>query len=641
MEQTADPWDVRLASGASGLLDDANRAGILTAADVHIAHRLGELCDESDPIVVMAAALAVRAPRLGHVCVDLRASAGTATTQDGEVLRGADLGWPTPDEWLAAVTTSDMVRVVTDERGEPDGRPLRLHGDRLYLQRCWAQERRVAADLRERSARRIQVDETVLTTMLEGLFDPADTDQRQAAVIAALSGVGVIAGGPGTGKTTTVARVLALIDDQGVIEGGRPPQIALAAPTGRAAARLAAAVGAAVGAMEIGPDARARLGGLEASTLHALLGRQPGRSRRVAHHSGNRLPHDVVVVDEASMVSLSLMSDLLDAIRPTAQLILVGDHDQLASVEAGAVLGDIVGPAADGPVMTAPVRAQVARLVGHEVPAGEAPNGVTIGDGVAVMTRTHRYSGALARLASAVADGRGTDAVAALRDDQTALTWIDADAATIGPALEPVRQLLATTGVAVTDAAWRGDASGALKALSAARLLCAHRRGAHGVTTWAERVERWVTTAVGATSPVGRHRIGQPLLVTRNDPSLHVHNGDAAVVIVGSDGLPGVAVERPDGPLVVSPARLESVESLHAMTIHKAQGSEYDAVVVVLPRPDSPLLTRELLLTAVTRARHRLIVVGTAAAITAAVDRPVARASGLRDALWGPDALTR
>jgi exodeoxyribonuclease V alpha subunit len=390
--------------------------------------------------------------------------------------------------------------------------------------------------------------------------------------------------------------------------------VALAAPTGKAAARLEEAVHDEAARLPVDAAQRERLQAARASTIHRLLGWLPGNRSRFRHGRGNRLPHDVVIVDETSMVSLTLMARLLEAVRGEARLVLLGDPEQLASVEAGAVLGDVVGPAAT-----------------RDVPAAEG-----LGAGVVVLRRVHRFGGAIAALAAAVQRGDADAAVAALGAGGEGLEWVDADPAAPGsaPRLAGVRGAAVAAGRAMLEAAREGRGRDALDALDAFRLLCAHRRGPHGVAAWSERVEAWLGGELPATGADGPWYPGRPLLVTENDHGLRLYNGDTGVVVARPDGRLRAVFDRPGGLLEVSPTRLAAVETVHAMTVHKAQGSQFDALAVLLPDPSSPILTRELLYTAVTRARRRLIVVGTEAAVRAAVGRPVARASGLRERLW-------
>jgi exodeoxyribonuclease V alpha subunit len=538
--------DARIATRATGLLREFNGAGVLAPADVHVARRLAALVPQPDESVALAVALAVRAPRIGHVYVDLATIRDTATVDTDEPVDISALPWPDPDEWIARVAASPLL-----------AGPLHLEGSSLYLDRYWREERQVAADLRVlRDAPPAAVDESLLGTGLERFTDP---QQRRAADTAVRRRFAVVAGGPGTGKTTTVARIVALLLDQqpGAL-------IALAAPTAVAAARLTDAMRA------------AGIEDVEARTLHRLLGWRPDSHSRFRHDRGNRLPHDVVIVDETSMVGLWQMARLVEAVRPSARLILVGDPGQLTSIEAGAVLGDIAA-------------------------AG--------GDSIVVLGEVYRYDERIGRLAEAIRRGDADSTVAALG----AVTWVTGDD------VDVVRGRAVATARAVTEAAEAGDGPGAIAALGSFRLLCAHRRGPYGVSAWTAQIEDW-TGAGGAEWYVGR-----PLLVTANDYGLQLFNGDTGVVIAAESGLMA-AFER----TAVSPTRLAAIDTVYAMTVHKAQGSQFDTAAVVLPEPTSPILTRELLYTAVTRARRELIVVGSEEAVRAAVARPVARASGLR-----------
>jgi exodeoxyribonuclease V alpha subunit len=326
----------------------------------------------------------------------------------------------------------------------------------------------------------------------------------------------------------------------------------------------------------------------------------------------------VVIVDETSMVSLWLMARLMEAVRPEARLILVGDPGQLTSIEAGVVLADIVGdserrrtaePAADRTVSRGP--------------AGG------LADGIVVLERVHRYGGGIATLAQAIREGDGEATVEALRNMPTGVAWLDSDE------MQLVRDRAVAAGRAVTEAARAGGAREALDALGRFRLLCAHRRGPYGARDWNDRVQGWLAAELGGLDVEERDYVGRPLLVTENDYELGLYNGDGGVIVRGEGGRPSAAFERGGELLGFSPLRLGAVETVYAMTIHKSQGSQFDTAVVLLPPPESRLLTRELLYTAVTRARRELILIGTEEAVRAAVARPVARASGLGERLWG------
>jgi exodeoxyribonuclease V alpha subunit len=570
MSALADPFEARRAAGATGVLREFNEIGVLSSADVHVAARMAELVGEESESVRLAVALAVRGPRLGHVFVDLATIPDIATVESDEPVDLSALSWPAQGEWLGALERSELVAVGEDDAGPGEARPLRLLGSRLYLDRYWREERAVAADLNEMTAR--------------GRLE-------------------VIAGGPGTGKTTQVARMVAEL-----LEGdARPPLIALAAPTGKAAARLQEAVHAEAAVLNVSAETRDRMLGLRSSTLHRLLGWRPRSHSRFTHDRGNRLPHDIVIVDETSMVSLSLMARLAEAVRTDARLILVGDPGQLASIEAGVVLADIVN-------------------------SGPRPPG----KGIVVLDRVHRYGGGIANLAQAIrhADIDGT--VAALGAAPDEITWLRVDVDDTEAGVELVRDRAVAAGVEVALAARGGAALEALGALGRFRLLCAHRRGPYGVSDWTSRIQGWLAPHIEDIEQ--RDYVGRPLLVTENDYELGLYNGDTGVIVDGGGERPAAAFERGGEVLRFSPLRLGAVDTAYAMTIHKSQGSQFDTAAVLLPAASSRILTRELLYTAVTRARRQLILVGTEEAVRRAVARPVARASGLRERLWGAAA---
>lgn len=577
MNTELDPLSWRVARGATGVLREFNEAGVLEAADVHTAQRLCALGAESDETVALAVALAVRALRTGSVCVEL------ATVADGT--ESPELSWPEPAAWLAAVRASSLVAKQVLRIYDNDS------GGLLYLDRYWREEEQVCADLLALS---MPQDGPVELPGLERLFPPDHDDQRAAAEIALTQAVTVLTGGPGTGKTTTVARLLALLAEQAAASGRRPLRIALAAPTGKAAARLTEAVAGVVAGLE--PKDQARLAGLQASTLHSLLGSRPGNSARFKHNRGNRLPHDVIVVDETSMVSLTLMARLLEAVRPTARLILVGDPDQLASVEAGAVLADLVDGLAARP-----------------------------GTRVATLVTAHRYKKAIGELAAAIRAGDGDTVIELLRSGDEHREWLDASTpAALGDQLAAIA---VPHALRVRQAALLGDAGEALRNLDEHRLLCAHRDGPHGANHWNHQIRRWVSEQTG--DPVWADwYAGRPLLVTANDYGLGVRNGDTGLVVARADGLRAV-IATASGPVDFATGRLSDVESMYAMTIHKSQGSEADVVTVLMPPVESRLLTRELFYTAVTRAKHQVRVIGSEDEIRAALDRRAVRASGL------------
>jgi exodeoxyribonuclease V alpha subunit len=555
---------------ALAALDEFTAAEVFEPADVHVAARLTALGKESDESVALAIAFAVRALRGGSVCVDLRTIA--------EQIGLPELPWPAPDAWLQAVRDSPLT-------GAPP--VLRVSDGLLYLDRYWREEQQVRDDV-------LALLASPLPAAVPGLgrlFPEGWEEQRRAAEIALSQALTVLTGGPGTGKTTTVARLLALLAEQAAQAGQPPLRIALAAPTGKAAARLLEAVRLEVGRLDA--EDRDRLPQLTASTLHRLLRPRPDNSSRFRHHRENRLPHDVIVVDETSMVSLTLMARLLEAVRPDSRLLLVGDADQLASVEAGAVLADLV----EGLGGRADVR-------------------------IAALRTSHRFGANIGALASAIRDGDADGVLEVLAAGGANIEWL----ATDDPG-ERLRNVLLPQALRLREAAILGDGRAALTTLDEHRLLCAHRRGPYGVRHWNRQVERWLTDATG--EPIWADwYAGRPVLVTANDYGLGLYNGDTGVTLVRGETLSVVV-----GGQEFAAGRLAEVDTMHAMTIHKSQGSQADEITVLLPSDDSRLLTRELFYTAVTRAKRRVRVVGSEQAVRTAIERRVVRASGLRQRL--------
>lgn len=574
MTDVTDAQDWRLAVDATGLLRAFNAAGVIEAADVHVAHRLSALAKETDEEVALAVALTVRALRGGSVCVDLRSVPAQVGVDE--------LPWPAVDGWLTAVRDSPLL-------GSPP--VLRLYDELLYLDRYWLEEQQVCDDVQTMLA----AQPTGTVPDIDRLFPPGFEEQREVAKIALAQGLTVLTGGPGTGKTTTVARLLALLTEQAETDKRARLRIALAAPTGKAAARLQEAVALEVGKLDAVDQQR--VSGLRATTLHRLLGSRPDSSSRFRHHRGNRLPHDVIVVDETSMVALTMMARLLEAVRPDTRLLLVGDPDQLASVEAGAVLADLV----DG--------------LGQRDDAR-----------VGALTTSHRFGESIGALALAIRDGDADRVVEVLSSGSEHIEWVD----TSDPA-EHVRTVTVPHALRLRQAAVLGDRAAALATLDEHRLLCAHRRGPHGVMFWNRRVERWLTEVTG--EPIwGSWYSGRPALVTANDYGLGLYNGDTGVTML-DDGALRVVIAGAAEPLEFAAGRLSDVETMHAMTIHKSQGSQADEVTVLLPPDDSRLLTRELLYTAVTRAKQKIRILGPEASLRAAIDRRAVRASGLAQQL--------
>lgn len=599
-------------------------AGVFDTSDLHFAAALSRYIGPKGKDrfnVLFAAAMAARAPRFGHVCLDL------ANTQDALISDLTDpsalegLRWPSGPDLVKALSRGyskilvEQATALDLDDNDMFQRPMVLRGNLLYLQRYERYERRVLTELQKRSGQPSDEIPQLVADTLEALF-PEPGLQRDAARLAVSRKFTVLAGGPGTGKTYTLARVLATLRIA-AFDQGRDLAVALAAPTGKAASRMTEAINTAVEELDLPPEVRDLLDSDAAVTIHRLLGRADGV--RFRHDATDRLHHEVVVVDEASMISLPLMARLLDAIRDEARVILVGDPFQLASVEAGAVFGEIA--AGKDSMSSASQRSSVA-------------------DSIVRLQRTHRFgeTSGIGRLADAVKVGSVDQAMTILGDP----TYPDVQL--IDPAnadgLLQLEQEVVRAGSEVIHAASGDDpvvGGNALEAMERAailKVLCGTRFGSLGVYAWQKRIEKGVLGDRTDRGAKGRWYIGRPVMMTRNDYLLSLFNGDTGVVVAGPGGSRRVHFPGTDNADPLDPAQLGEVDTWWAMTIHKSQGSEFDHVVLSLPDPDSRVLTRELLYTGITRAKEKITMVASEESLNAAIVRPVQRASGLRSALW-------
>lgn len=601
-------------------------AGLLSSLDDHFARTLARLGDDGRAEVALAAALVSRHVANGHVCLDLARLVAGPGPFEGVALEASEGGeWPALEDWIDALRGSALVVSAVEEQAAApaSAAPLVLDASaRLYLRRGWVDQAALARMIRARAERPPpEIDAALLEAGLERLFRPAPAApdapdrQRDAARTAVAGGFTVISGGPGTGKTSTVVKILALLIEQSLMCGEAAPRIKLVAPTGKAAAALATAILRRADDLELESGVRAAIPD-QATTIHRCLGRAGGR---FGHDARNPLAADLLVVDEASMVDLALMTRLLSAVPDSARVILLGDRDQLASVEAGAVLGDICNVGGDeSSPSTGPLESCVVQLV-----------------------KSYRFSedsdiGALTRAVNA----GDADAVLGLLDDPE----------------RPELALIEPSGAGVMAdglAAWveRGYASyldaldprARLDALGAFRVLAAHRRGPGGVETLNREIEASLFRSGRLTrgaDPHG-HYPGRPIMLTRNDYELGLYNGDLGVIVSSPSDETAVSArlravfEGPDRELrFLSPLRLTEIDTVFAMSVHQSQGSEFDGIAVVLPEEDSPVLSRELIYTAVSRARKRVAMCAQRDVLRSAIERRVERASGLREALW-------
>lgn len=595
---------------------------VIGPLDLHFSRFLLDTAEQADELLGLTAALVSAARSEGHVCLDLAALSGS------QLMPGTPLAFSLPSlgQWRERLLQSGVV-------GRPGAwQPLILDaGDRLYLHRYWDYEQRVGHSLMKRASQTVElVDESRLREGLAVLFTPSaeagQVDwQKVAAATAVVQRVSVISGGPGTGKTTTVVRILALLRQQ---PGGAGLRIALAAPTGMAASRLQHSIRNSKHQLPLAAEALAAIPE-EAVTLHRLLGVQR-QGTGFRHHRENPLPLDLLVLDEASMVDVSLMASLLEALPEQARLILLGDRDQLASVEAGAVLGDICQ---DCEGAGSRFNRRLAVLSGERL----SDSGVSTGrlrDNVVVLRRSYRFGSdsPIGLLASAVNRGDADTAEALLGSSKEGdeIDWQSVDTADYAARRYSSLFDRLAAGAPVEEL---------FEMLRAFRLLCALRGGPLGVKQMNQAITRRLAQ-LGKLRWENEWYPGRPIMLTRNDYALGLYNGDVGIVAPHPDDGAQLAVAFPgvDGqPRWIAPARLPASETVYAMTVHKSQGSEFDEVLLQLPEQSSPVLCRELIYTAVTRARKRFSLVGPEPVLRQAVSRSLIRHSGLVDLLRAGD----
>lgn len=569
------------------------------------------------PVVLASAALLCMALDKGDVCLPLARLAGQRPWADNAFCL------PAQAEWQAQLQASALVGA------DGDFAPLILDHGRLYLARYQAYERQLATQLLQRAADLPGVDEAQLSESLGRLFafnslskagQQQPDWQRLAAAQAVRRRLAVISGGPGTGKTTTVVRLLAALLEQ---PGGEHLAIGLAAPTGKAAARMAEAIRNAKAELPVSEVIKAALPD-EARTLHRLLGSR-GDSPQVRHHAANPLALDVLVVDEASMVDLALMAKLLDALPPSARLILLGDKDQLCAVEAGAVFAELC----EGRGFDAQAAGELQRITGQQVQVSQPTS--QLGDAVVLLTHSHRFAGdsGIGELARRINGGDAPGTLNLLKEDRSDLAWNAQP--TPGDLLERLDQGYAPFIAAAKSA----DPAAAFAAFNAFRALCAQREGAWGVAGINEALEARIKRRSQVASRE-RWYVGRPVMVRQNDYALGLFNGDIGICLHSEYGLrvyfeSGGSGE--DGYRPFAPARLPSHDSAFAMTVHKSQGSEFSEVLLVLPEQPSPLLTRSLFYTGITRAKQRVEIWGLSPRLSEAVATRAERAAGLAERL--------
>lgn len=597
---------------------EVQRLHLWRPLDVHFARMLAT---PAEPALMLASARLSADAGTGHVCLPL-----TLLTPEhlfnGSFLSLAQRAWQQagsllPEEWqqllLASLAVSDGTRPT----------PLVLDNQRLYLQRMWRRECVVAQFF---SQPRLPVggDEARVAAILNHYFpgNVADIDwQKIAAAVAITHPVVLISGGPGTGKTSIVAKLLAALLMLG--DGGRLRMV-MAAPTGKAAARLSESLSLEMQRLGLSEEQKQLLP-REAITLHRLL-RVPPHSQRMHYHSGNLLHLDILIIDEASMIDLQMMANIIAALPPQARMILLGDRHQLSSVEAGAVLGDIYQFAEAG--YSSVRRAELERLTGFTLPSG----GSGIADSSCLLHKSYRFEQnfGLGKLASAIKDGATTKALTLLHTgvvkeiNYTQLRNTTDYQHMLDDCVEGYKAYLLQV---INNEA----PATILDTFNRFRLLCALREGPFGVAGLNSRIEQALSRAGFFLSEnVGCNYIGRPVMIVINAPSLGLYNGDIGILLANAAQEQRVYFPLPNSTIKAVPlSRLPEHETAFAMTIHKSQGSEFEHIALVLPNQILPVLTRELLYTAVTRARTHLSVYTTDEVLRYAIATKTQRRSGL------------
>ncbi|MDR9424015.1 MAG: exodeoxyribonuclease V subunit alpha [Marinobacter sp.] len=697
------------------LLQQWQQAEWIRPLDVGFARLIRELSEEQgerpSPLVLLLAALTSHQVGRGHVCIDLAnllADAGNTlslppedpvreTLTESEV---AELSHLKPGDLLSRITLADCQAALNGSLAVSDGlltSPLVLNDTRLYLRRFWRYEQRIAEGILQRLALPSPLTDPesdqarTLSDALGHLFqspEPVDY-QKLACALAARNHFSVITGGPGTGKTTTVVNLLAALQavaGESPERHGRKYRIRLAAPTGKAAARLNESIGGAVSRLPLAQlPGNVQLDDIptKVTTLHRLLGSRPD-TRRFRHNRDNPLLVDILVIDEASMVDVDLMASVFDALPASAQLILLGDKDQLASVDAGAVLGELCQRATDAHYT--PETADWLRAVtGMAVPAELIDtNGQQLDQAVAMLRKSYRFQqdSGIRALAESVNSNALDNAILQQSRDAAFEDVIWLNGHTSKPDMEATLEQICRHAITGTPEAFRNSGQGRvvndrelpppvgyrhylelmqshdlnadsaredwdalavriLEAFNDFQMLCALRKGPWGVEGLNDRIARQLLAEKRIPRAEGWYA-GRPVLVTGNDYNLGLMNGDIGITFsvpwdrTGS-GEPKetLRVAFPSGDSTggirwISPSRLQQLETVYAMTVHKSQGSEFNHTCLVLPDRLSPVLTKELVYTGITRAKNWFsLITGDARVFKDSVGQQVVRASGL------------
>lgn len=577
--------------------------GILSSLDVHFAQFMAELAKNDNPLFVSSVALASNWTSRGHICVDLPVLAGNPLPIDVEKPPIC----PSLSDWIPA-----LQGIVIGK--ENDFAPLILdQKNRLYLYRYWEYQHKLAQALQYRLREPIKIAfPQFLKSQLESLFPHSQelpNWQKIAALVAVFKSFCVIAGGPGTGKTSTVVKILALLQ----MQSEKPLNIALVAPTGKAAMRLRQSIIAAKKHLPLAQQVPE-----ETSTIHRFL--RPLNNSPYFHFNESRKnPVDVVVVDEASMVDLALMSKLVQALKPDSRLILLGDKDQLASVEAGAVLGDLCNNLQHG--FSKDFQQQLSEFIPEINYLTPLKSVSILQDTVVLLKHSYRFDSKnkIGRLALAVNEGNADQAIEILKETGDEVIWLENPDAWKKYAKQGFESYLQPIDFPEQT----------LEAFQRFRVLCAHRQGQWGVSQLNRQIEELL-----GFSQQNQHYAYRPVMITENAYGLRLFNGDTGIILNENQRLIAYFESNDGGYRQLPAARLPVHETAFAMTIHKSQGSEFERVLLLLPDQMSPILSRELLYTGITRTKQQLILVGTEQILRAAISTRIQRSSGLHDALF-------
>lgn len=636
-------------------------AGWLRPLDHAFAAFLAEQQPNTSPTVILAAALTSYQLSHGHVCLDLALTLQQPAFSLSLNHHFQQQPWfPTQllkqitlDDWKQSIENSPLVST-----GELQA-PLVWHNGRLYLWRFWYYERLLTAHIKQRLTTVLPLPED-LPDRLNRLFkDNQDTPdwQKIACAIASRTAFSIITGGPGTGKTTTVIRLLALLQTPAV-EAGKPLNIQLAAPTGKAAARLSESIGMQVASLAIDETVRAYIP-TTVSTLHRLLGSRPD-TRHFKHNKTNPLALDILIIDEASMIDLELFAHLLEALPTKARLILLGDKDQLASVEAGAVLGDLCRHAEQG--FYSPETLAWLKQSTHEdlstLPLTRGDNQKQpLAQQTVMLRHSRRFAsdsgiGQLAKYVNAgntqqtrqllqtPSDDLGHLVLNQLNDKAFEQFILQGSQPHDGYQhyLALLKAQRPNNTTPVYDPAWKQWANQVLKAFNQFQVLAVLREGQWGVNGLNKRIAYHLYLQQHISHFEGWYE-GRPVLMTHNDYALGLMNGDVGITLAFPvENAPEQTVlkivfpynDGTDNLREVLPSRLSSAETVFAMTVHKSQGSEFSHTALILPDQLNPVLSRELLYTAITRARHRFTLIeNQARVLDETIKRQTIRLSGL------------